>query len=716
MEKRKGELLFHQSVGGVATGMTSVAESRDCLWLGWADLPSARVTAAERETVEKRLLDEFNSWPVFLTQRDVSGFYYGFSNRTLWPLFHTFARYAEFDAANWRAYERANRAFRDAVLEVARPGDTIWVHDYQLMLLPALLREELPDSAIGFFLHIPFPSFEIFRMLPWRRQLLEGVLGADLVGFHTFDYARHFLSSTRSLLGIDDRFGKLEVDERQVSVDAFPMGIDVERFAGAVQGKAVQRHARRVRPHDAEHRIVLSVDRLDYTKGIPERLEAFDDFLERHPGWRGRVRMVCVAVPSRTRVERYLRLKEQVDQLVGSINGRWGTVDWTPVTYLYRMLPFQTLVGMYAAADVALVTPLRDGMNLVAKEYVACRTDGTGVLVLSEMAGAARELGEAVLVNPHDRDAMVEALEAALEMPEKEQIERNRAMQARLERYDVKRWAGDFLHALDNVKLMQVAYAEHALTQQQRERLLAAARSAPERTIVLDYDGTLVPFARKPGGAVPDDHLLDLLRRLSGAPSTTLVIISGRERGSLDEWLGDVGAVLIAEHGAWIREPQGDWQTSAPMSGAWKKEIRPVLERYVDRTPGSFIEEKDFSLAWHYRLVQADQAAVRVTDLTETLAGMTEGMGIAILEGNRVVEVKNAEVDKGRAAHRWMTGGGNAFLLAAGDDRTDEALFEAAPDTAWTIKVGRGRSRARASLPWWRDMRELLEEIAEVIG
>ena len=346
IEKRRGETTLKPSVGGVATGMSSVVSDNECLWLGWAEGVSARMPLQERKELADRLLAEQHAWPVFLSERDATGFYLGFSNRTLWPLFHYFTRYAEFDRSTWRAYERANRQFRDAVLQVYEAGDTIWIHDYQLMLLPQMLREELPDASIGFFLHIPFPSYEIFRMLPWRRELMEGLLGSDLVGMHTFDYVRHFLSSARHLLGLTERDGLLELTDRVVSVEAFPMGIDVQRFEQLAAAPKTKRQAARIRPPREDTRTILSVDRLDYTKGIPERLSAFESFLESHPEWRGRVRMICIAVPSRTRVETYLRLKRDVDERVGRINGKFGTHDWVPVTYLYRGYPHRSARGL----------------------------------------------------------------------------------------------------------------------------------------------------------------------------------------------------------------------------------------------------------------------------------------------------------------------------------------------------------------------------------
>jgi len=530
VEKRAGSIVVKGSVGGVATGLGAYHDAHESIWVGWADVPVARLSSDEREDVRAKLAEEHRCVPVFLTAADVRGFYAGFSNETLWPLFHHFTQYAQFDAGNWAAYERVNRKYCDAVLEVAKPGDTIWVQDYQLMLLPKMLREKLPEARIGFFLHIPFPSFEVFRILPWRREILEGLLGSDLIGFHTYDYVRGFLSSVRRILAVEEQYGRMVIDERLVTVDAFPMGIDYEHYAQGADSPRARKGALRIKAGTEERKVVLSIDRLDYTKGIPERLRAYDEFLDRYPEWRERVSLICLAVPSRTKVERYRMLKAEVEQLVGSINGKHGTLDWTPVRYLYRSLPFHALSAMYAAADVAYITPLRDGMNLVAKEYVAARRDTGGVLVLSEMAGAARELGEAVQVNPYDRDGMVEGLRSALVMPLDEQLERMAAMQHRVSRYTVSRWAEEFLGSVEEVKFMQLAYDAHLLHDAAIDRLVHAYKGAERRLLMLDYDGTLVPFAATPGQARPSARVYELLEKLASDPRNEVVIISGRQR------------------------------------------------------------------------------------------------------------------------------------------------------------------------------------------
>lgn len=713
VEKRGDAVTVKGSVGGVATGLGSFHDTHESVWVGWAEVSESRLSAEERESIRVELVEKHRCVPVFLTASDVRGFYAGFSNQTLWPLFHQFTQYARFDAANWAAYERVNRKYCDAVLEIARPGDTIWVQDYQLMLLPKMLREKLPDAKIGYFLHIPFPAYEVFRMLPWRREILEGLLGSDLIGFHTYDYVSGFLSSARRILGVEEQHGRVVVGERLVIVDAFPMGIDYERYAEGAASPGALRKAEGITEGDVGRKVVLSIDRLDYTKGIPGRLHAYDAFLDRYPEWRKRVTLICVAVPSRTRVEEYVRLKEDVERLVGAINGKHGSIDWVPVRYLYRSLSFSSLSSMYAAADVAYVTPLRDGMNLIAKEYVAARGDTGGVLVLSEMAGAARELGEALQVNPYDLDGMVEALHAALAMPKKEQLERMASLQHRVSRYTVSRWAEDFLQSVERVKLLQLGYGAHLLHQPARERLVRAYGAADRRLLLLDYDGTLVPFAATPPQARPSAQVHDLVRRLAADPRNEVVIISGRDRASLEARFGDLPIDMVAEHGVWLRGRDGHWVTAEPMTDDWKLRIRPILELFVDRTPASFVEEKDFSLAWHYRAVDSRFAETRVAELREALAGITDDLDLSIMEGNKVVEVKSAQANKGTAAHRWMGREDYGFMLAIGDDRTDEDMFEMAPDPAWTIKVGRGSTRARFSVRGVKEVHALLALMAE---
>jgi trehalose 6-phosphate synthase/phosphatase len=567
----------------------------------------------------------------------------------------------------------------------------------------------MPDVTIGFFLHIPFPAYEIFHLLPWRKEILNGLLGADLVGFHTYDYAQHFLGNIRNLLGREHTFGQITGEDHTIRVDVFPMGIDYEGYARAPHSPEVQKDSVRLRKTIGDAKLILSIDRLDYSKGIPQRLEAFDAFLQKNPEYKGQVSLILVAVPSRTQVEHYKLLKSRVDELIGKINGEHGTIGWVPVSYFYRYFRFPTLNALYSIADIALITPLRDGMNLIAKEYLASKADGKGVLILSEMAGASQELGEAIIVNPNDREELVEALEKALAMSEDEQIERNRIMQKRLQRYNVTRWAEDFVERLLSVKEHQLEMAARLLTPQARKQIIEDYRNSRRRLLLLDYDGTLMPFFPRPEGAQPTENLLALLTGLSADPKNKVVIISGRCRATLESWLGSIDLGLVAEHGAWLKEK--DWELLEPVVNEWKEEIRTILEMHMDRTPGSFIEEKECSLVWHYRKADAALASIRARELKDALLHLTTNLDLGVLEGSKVMEIKHIGINKGRAVQRWLPKEQWDFVLAIGDDVTDEDIFAVLPESAYSIKVGLGPSKARFNIASQHEVRELLQEM-----
>lgn len=711
VSKRANTLSFRSSVGGLVTGLSSFRGSKQSEWIGWPGLATEKIGQDQKEQIIAELSGN-NCHPVFLSASDIRNYYHGFCNKTIWPLFHYFPLYTVYEKRYWQAYQQVNRAFCDVIMGIAAPGDRIWIHDYQLMLLPELIRQQLDNVQIGFFLHIPFPSYEIFRLLPRRSEILNGLLGADLIGFHTYDYVRHFLSSACRISGIEHTMNHLTVYNRIVKVDAFPMGIDYERYAGALSSPSVKRHLATIRKKVGKRKIILSVDRLDYTKGIIQRLEAFDLFLSQNPQYKENVTMIVLAVPSRTGIEDYMDLRRQLEGLVGRINGEHGSIGWMPVWYLYRAVPFEKLTALYNIADVALVTPLRDGMNLIAKEFIATKTDGKGALILSEMAGAARELGESIIINANDKAAIIRAIKEALEMLEAEQIERNRAMQNRLSRYTVNRWADDFLQCLSDVKKLQEQLSVQKLTSQAQEHLAEEYKNSAKRLFLLDYDGTLIGFADRPEKAGPDEKLLNLIRSLSKDQNNEVVIISGRDKATLDHWLSKLNVSLIAEHGAWLKnKDSSEWGLIESMRDDWKDNIKPVLELYADRTPRSFIEEKDFSLVWHYRRSDPELARLRSQELRVALLNLTENLTIGVFEGHKILEVKNIGISKGRAAQIWLQKEIWDFILAAGDDYTDDELFETLPSQAYSIKVGHGISKARFNVYTVEEFRALLKQL-----
>jgi trehalose 6-phosphate synthase/phosphatase len=702
-------LTFQPSEGGLATGLGSIYRQGDNVWVGWPGLFVS--DPAEAQYVTEQLRAD-SMMPVFLTEAEIHDFYEGFSNSTLWPTFHYFTQFATYEQSHWEAYVAVNEKFCQAVLAQAGPDDTIWIHDYQLLLLPELLRRACPEASIGFFLHIPFPSYELIRVLPWASELLRGVLGADLIGFHTFGYMRHFLSAVSHVLGITAQNGQLEVGQRAVRVDAFPMGIDYERYAQAAASEAAQAHERTYREALRDTRVILSIDRLDYTKGIAQRLKAFELLLERYPEWREQVSLIMLVVPSRDQVAQYAALKEEIDELTGRINSRYRTISWNPIQYFYRSLPLEELASLYRLAEVALVTPMRDGMNLVAKEFIASKTDQRGVLILSERAGAARELSDALIINPTDTSRLAEALHDALVMPEEEQRQRMAAMQALVKRYNVFSWTKLFLNQLAYTKIKQQTLATETLTPAPTTQLVEAYEAASQRLLLLDYDGTLMPFDADPQKVQPDQELRLLLRALTDIPQNRVVIISGRDRHTLEQWLGHLPVDFIAEHGVWLRAAGDDWSMFQTLRNDWKRELRPVLELYVARTTGSFIEEKEYSLVWHYRRADADLGAVRARELLNHLSFMTANTDLQVMEGNKVLEIKNAGINKGAAAARWLSQYNPDFVLALGDDRTDEDTFRALPPEAFTIRVGSAsHSSARFHVASPTEVRQLLRKL-----
>ncbi len=708
--KRAGRFHFRTSPGGLATGLSSLSESFERLWMGWPGITNEKLTAEDKSQIGEKLAAE-DYLPVFLSQNQIEDYYFGFCNKTIWPLFHYFPMRTVYEEHFWKTYQQVNKIFCDEIMEIAKPGDYIWVHDYQLMLLPQLLREKLPELDIGFFLHIPWPSFELFRLLPWREEILNGLLGANLIGFHTYGYVRHFLSSVSRIMGLEHTLGKVGMGNRVIKVDAFPMGIDYEKYSQAISKVGVRKEVDKILQEVGKRKIIISVDRLDYTKGIIQRLKAFDLFLSENPEYKEKVTLIMVAVPSRTGVEDYKMLRNRLEQLVGRINGAHGTMGWVPVWYLYRFLPFSRITALYNVADVALVTPLRDGMNLVAKEFIAAKTEGRGVLILSEMTGAASELGEALIVNANNKGAIIQAIKEALEMPLLEQMERNRLMQERLRRYDVSRWSSDFLNALFDIKKTQKELSVRKLSESNRQKLINDYVRSQKRLLLLDYDGTLVGFKGKPTQAEPDEEIMSLLQSLSREPKNNVVVISGRDKATLAEWLGSLDVALVAEHGAWIKQRGEDWQCMLPFEAEWKDTIRPILELYSDRTAGSSVEEKDFSLVWHYRRADPELAYLREQELRGALLNLTENLDVGVFEGNKILEIRNVGVNKGRAAEFWTAKQIWDFLLAAGDDYTDEEMFSVLPDGAYSIKVGISISKARFNVDTLNEIRSLLKEL-----
>jgi trehalose 6-phosphate synthase/phosphatase len=716
LKRGDGRWITQRSSGGLASAMNPLLGRRGGDWIGWPG-NSGDEDQEERRAVLQDWAQEEQCFAVELPTEVASGFYEGYANQTLWPVFHNFPSQLKFDAKAWESYVEANRIFSKAVAERYRPGDLVWVHDYHLMLLPQMLRHELPDAAVGFFLHIPFPASEIFPILPRREELLEGLLGADLVVFQTHGHLQQFRSALLRVLGIESKVAEVTVGGRPVRLDALPIGIAPEEYTSLLSGDEITaQHYTELVARYRGRRVLLAVDRLDYTKGLLERLRAYA-LLLRSSELKEKVVLIQIAVPTREGIETYQDLRTEVNRLVGEINGKLGTPNWTPVVYINRSIELSELVALYKLADVCWVGSLRDGMNLVAKEYVACKGEGDGVLVLSEFAGAAAEMGEALLINPYDEDSTASTVERALSLEEEERRQRMKALHGRVLRNNVFRWGDRFLDSLQEAVSERGRYIDTQPKRLPTADIHEAYMIASRRLVVLDYEGTLIPLAKQSKQAAPPPVVIRLLTALAAEPKNCVALMSGRPTEDLDRWFGSIeGIWLVAEHGAELKPPlPSPWEPlRSPVPTDWKSTVMPILEHFVDRTPGSFIEEKKNALAWHNRMAEPEFGAWLANELVSMLEAMLAETELRAFRGEKIVEVKPVWANKGEAFERILAAYSEPdFLFAAGDDRTDEDLFERMRDGAWTVHVGPGPTRAAFIVQNFEDVRKVLEMLSE---
>jgi trehalose 6-phosphate synthase/phosphatase len=695
VEKNEKSIVFTPTSGGLATGLKSIHESDNALWIGWPGVSKEELNETQVDQIQKSLR-EMNFKPVHLDNEQVENFYLGLSNKSIWPLFHYFKQNVVFDENQWNAYVQVNEQFAQAIIEEIKPGDTLWVHDYQLMLVPKLIRQKVPDVTIGFFLHIPFPSFEIFRIFPKRREILSGLIGADLIGFHTYDYERHFLSSVKRILHLEVNFNTINNEGREVVVNTFPMGIDFEKFQAVSKthseiDKSQYGEIRKQLSSHREHtngKLILSIDRLDYTKGILNRIEAFEIFLQRFPEYHEKIRLVMVIVPSRSEVSHYKQLKKKTDESIGRVNGLFSTVNWTPIWYYYRSFEFNDLIDLYRECEIGMVTPLRDGMNLVAKEFLATKIDSKGILILSELAGASKELHHALLVNPFDTLSLSDAIHEAINMSDAEQVERNKPMRERIRRYDIHEWSKRFMKELGAISERVSEDQTVKIKSKEQNTILQSFNLAKNRLLLLDYDGTLTGFHVNHKKAIPSEKLLKTIKVLSENNSTNVVIISGRSSDFLEKHFGHLYIDLIAEHGHLIRtKGTSKWKEKNISSNDWMPHILPIMQQFADNTPGTFVEIKKNSLVWHYRKTDPELGIIKSEELKTILSSMISNE-VNLMNGDKIIEIVSSSVNKGTAAVERLDSSNYDFILAAGDDITDEDMFHYLPPRAINIKVG----------------------------
>ncbi|PKK77860.1 hypothetical protein RhiirC2_731063 [Rhizophagus irregularis] len=742
--KTDTDYSLKMSSGGLVTALSGLKKMMSFTWIGW---PGINVPEEERSIVASKL-EQQSCLPVFVDEDIADRHYNGFSNSILWPLFHYHPGEISFDQEDWEAYQKVNGLFADAINDIVQDGDLVWVQDYHLMLLPSMLRERMGDRGsnvkIGFFLHTPFPSSEIYRILPVRKEVLNGVLNSDLIGFHTYDYARHFLSSCTRILGLSTMPNSIDYEGRHVHVGTFPIGIDPEKFSEGLKLQKVQERIKTLESKFKDVKLIVGVDRLDYIKGVPQKFHALEVFLSQHPEWIGKVVLVQVAVPSRQDVEEYQNLRANVNELVGRINGKFGTVEFMPIHFMHKSIPFEELVALYSVSDACLVSSTRDSMNLVSYEYVSCQQKKHGVLILSEFAGAAQSLNGSIIVNPWNTDELANAIHEAVTMPEDIRKSNYEKLYRYVTKYTAAYWGSSFVNELRRVS---DAYAHHMRLPVLKFNPVveAAKNSKKKRVILLDYDGTLTADHKLPEFAGPSNNVLLTLKALQSKPNTCVYILSGRGREHLDKWFDSTGIGLSAEHGCFYKHPEwlkgevdpvanclsegrtikdegnGWYRLVEQVDPAWKETILPLFEHYKERTPGSFIEIKEINVTWHYRSADPEFGSWQATELQVNLEKLLSHMALSIVLGNKTLEIRPSAVDKSTAVRAILKDLHQPqdevdFILCIGDGKTDEPVFsllkEISPDSI-TSTVGKKQTEAKYCLDNVGNVQSLLERLAK---
>ena len=644
--------------------------------------------------------------PVMLSESEITRFYHGFSNRTLWPLLHSMPARAKFDSREWEVYKRINSRFGEILVEEAEGESLVWIHDYHLLLAPAQVRQERADLRIAFFLHIPFPPYDIFRLLPWDRETLRAMLACDLIGFHVRSYAHNFLDCAQRILGARVRRDEMIVEygDRTTRVGAFPLGIDFSGFESLALAAP--------RQPETESMVVLGVDRLDYTKGIPERIYAFERMLERYPEHRENVILLQIAVPSRSQVSEYRALKREIDELVGRVNGKFATATWSPIRYLYRSISQQRLAALYRDARAALITPIRDGMNLVAKEFIASQVGDPGVLILSRLAGAADTMREALLVNPYDIEGSAEAIHRALTMEEGERRSRVAALRRREQRDDVNAWVSSFIKTAVSARPRIVPITDADFSGWVGE-FLGRYRLA----LFLDYDGTLSPLVEHPSKAKLSRAMRKALDDCIGREDSDVAIVSGRSLADIRSMAKHKDLTYAGNHGLEIEGP--DFPSFVHEDLIHYRYRAGELARDLEKiaVDGAWTEAKGPTLTYHYRAVPEKRRAAFVREAHEII----HRNGYQARDAHAAVEARPPiGWDKGRAVlHILRTRYGPSWsehvrVIYVGDDQTDEDAFRFLAGLAQTFRVGTADTPTAAArrLPDVAGVLSLLEWLA----
>ncbi|KAF2800617.1 glycosyltransferase family 20 protein [Melanomma pulvis-pyrius CBS 109.77] len=690
-----------------------------------------RIGRPDRERLEQKLEKEHGGKivPVWLmddmdAEEDVAvltdqGRWRRFAEHELYTLFH----YKQNEPADgrasrrsWADYYRMNKLFADRIMEIYKPGDIIVIHDFYLLLLPSLLRQRLPNVYIGFFLHVPFPSSEFYRCLSRRKEILEGVLGANMVGFQSYSYSRHFSSCCTRILGFDSSSAGVDAYGAHVAVDVFPIGINAASTQRQAYGDPlIEEKIADIREQFPDKKIIVGRDRLDSVRGVTQKLQAFEIFLERYPAWQGKVVLIQVTSPSSVQADKsdedQSKIVNKMSELVARINGSHGSLSFTPVHHFQQYLDRDEYFALLRVADVGLITSVRDGMNTTSLEYIICQKGNQSPLILSEFSGTAGSLSGAIHINPWDLSGVADAINEALTMPEEQRKEQHNKLYKHVISNNVQAWTNNFLKRLmTNLSSFDQSFATPALD---RAKLLQQYRQAKKRVFMFDYDGTLTPIVKDPSAAIPSDRVIRTLKTLAADPANSVWIISGRDQAFLDEWMGHISELgLSAEHGSFMRHPRSeDWESLTDKTDmSWQSEVMDVFQHYTERTQGSFIERKKIALTWHYRRADPEYGAFQARECQKALEETVgKKFDVEVMTGKANLEVRPRFVNKGEIAKRLILAYGDGpgdppeFVLCLGDDFTDEDMFRSLrqsklpQDHVFSVTVGASSKQTLAS-------------------
>lgn len=705
------------STGGLVSSLLGVTWQEPVMWLGVTadDCNADELSAALKTNSDIKIV------PIIVPQKLYDPYYNRFCNGVLWPLLHYETDSVVWDMDSWQKYQEVNRIVAAAIIKYTSPNDDLlWIHDFHLMLTTSYLRAKRKNQGIGFFLHVPFPSYEIFRQLPFRSTILKSLLSCDLIGFHDYSYLMHFAQTVHYVLGIPSNFNRIYTKGRNVNLGVYPVSIPTLTINRAARSKKVREIYGEYKKRFENKKLILGVDRLDYIKGIDLKLDIFNSFLNKYEEYRGRISLLQVVVPSRIDVPAYRQLKETIEGRVGYINGNWGKADYVPVYYIYNSVQFNELLALYQLSDCLLVTSKRDGMNLVALEYVAAQTSARpGQVLLSEFAGAISIMPNAIAINPWHVDKTTDRLYQALKEPAEVVSARNAQMLEYLKNYTGSDWANSFMQDLSKTAQQSEKLVETInVNTRKPPAVIEKIKAGTSRFLFLDFDGTLVPIQSNPGQVSIAEELLHLLAELQKNSGFTVVIVSGRDRKFLWRQFAGRDFILVAEHGAEFYEPQRKKWRSLVISpkDSWLPLALQMMKYYHSRVPGSFIEKKEYSVCWHYRDSPAFYASYQARKLTEELEFCLANFPAVVTSGKKIVETKAIEASKG-AFTIWFSKNyvhaTDSVIVAIGDDLTDEELFRALRPTDIPIKVGIEETKAKYRLKEQKEVLTFLKLLTE---